>query len=193
MSLERVCLGIIVGARGLGGEVRIKSFTQDPAAIGAYGALEDKAGERRFALTVVGEASGRNTGRNKGQVIARLKGVSDRAAAEALKGTELYIPRAALPEAGNEEFYHLDLIGLRADLVRGGVLGTVRAVEDYGAGTLLEIETDPDAPTRDKYVMVPFTRRAVPEVDVAGGRVTIDPPPGLLEPAKQVEEDEKDG
>ncbi|MEX2451586.1 MAG: ribosome maturation factor RimM, partial [Rhodospirillales bacterium] len=132
-----------------------------------------------------GRNTGRNTGRNKGQVIARLKGVTDRDAAEALKGTELYIPRAALPETGNEEFYHMDLIGLRADLVQGGVLGTVRAVEDYGAGTLLEIETDPDAPTRDKYVMVPFTRRAVPEVDVAGGRVTIDPPPGLLEPAKQ--------
>ncbi|MEX2451587.1 MAG: 16S rRNA processing protein RimM, partial [Rhodospirillales bacterium] len=67
MSLERVCLGIIVGTRGLRGEVRIKSFTQDPAAIGAYGALEDKAGERRFALTVVGEAPGRNTGRNTGR------------------------------------------------------------------------------------------------------------------------------
>ena len=181
MSLERVCLGIIVGTRGLRGEVRIKSFTQDPAAIGAYGALEDKTGERRFALTVVGEASGRN----KGHVIARLKGITDRDAAEALKGTELYIPRAALPEAGDEEFYHMDLIGLRADLVQGGVLGTVLAVEDYGAGTLLEIETDPGAPTRDKYVMVPFTRRAVPEIDVAGGRVTVDPPPGLLEPAKQ--------
>ncbi|MEQ8193223.1 MAG: ribosome maturation factor RimM [Rhodospirillales bacterium] len=188
MALERVCLGIIVGTRGLKGELRIKSFTQDPADIVAYGPLEDRDGKRTFALTVTGEPSGRH----KGVLFARVKGVGSLEEAEALKGTELYIPRAALPETDDEEFYHMDLIGLRADLAQGGVLGTVRAVEDYGAGTLLEIETDRDAPTRDKYVMVPFTRAAVPEVDIKGGRVTVDPPPGLLEPAKQGEEDQQD-
>ena len=103
---DLVCVGVIGAAKGLKGEVRIKSFTSDPADIGAYGSLFDATGERSFLLRVVGMA--------KGQVIARIEGVGDRNAAEALKGTHLHVPRSALPETEDEEYYLADLIGLRA-------------------------------------------------------------------------------
>ncbi len=173
-----VCLGVITGVRGLKGEVRVKSFTGEPAMIGAYGRLRDEQGERAFDLKV--------TATVKGQVIARIKGVDDRAAAETLKGTQLFVEKAALPEADEDEYYHADLVGLRAELKDGGALGTIRAVLDHGAGAVLEI-----AGGEGGEILVPFTRDAVPEVDMAAGRVVIDPPPGLMEPAEkeEVEED----
>jgi len=163
-------VGVITGVRGLQGEVRVKSFTQDPEALGAYGGLVTEAGEA-IDLTV--------TGRAKGVVTARIKGVADCDAAEALKGTELFVSRATLPQTDPDEFYYSDLIGLVADLKDGGTLGNIKAVHDYGAGVSLEVESEKHGP-----VMVPFTRDAVPEVDIEGGRVVIDPPPGLLEPGK---------
>ncbi len=165
---DLVCVGVIGAAKGLRGEVRIKSFTADPADIGAYGPLFDATGERTFLLRVTGMA--------KGQVVARIEGVADRDAAEAVKGIRLHVPRGALPETGDEEYYHADLIGLRADLTDGERLGTIRAIYDFSAGDVLEIAQEDGA-----VVMVPFTRAAVPEIDFAGGRVVIDPPPGLLE------------
>jgi len=164
-----VCLGVITGVRGLRGEVRIKSFTADPADVAGYGPLRDADGARSFKLKVVGEA--------KGVLVARIKGIGDRDAAEALKGTRFYLERRALPAAEEDEFYYVDLIDLRADLLDGTALGTVRGVDDYGAGVVLEV-----AGGGKGTVMVPFTRAAVPEVDIEGGRLVIDPPPGLLEP-----------
>lgn len=164
----RVCLGVVVGARGLKGDLRIKSFTQRPEDIAAYGTLEDEAGDRRFALSVSGQA--------KGVVIARAKGVDDRTAAEKLKGVRLYVDRSVLPPPDEDEFYLSDLIGLRAEGPDGD-LGTVRTVADFGAGDVLEI-TGGGFGT----VMVPFTKAIVPVVDIAGGRLVIDPPEGLLEP-----------
>jgi 16S rRNA processing protein RimM len=140
----------------------------DPADVAAYGPLCDETGEPTFELRVVGRA--------KGNVIARLAGVDDRDAAEALKSRRLYVPRTALPEAGEEEYYYDDLVGLRARLVDGDELGTVRAVHDFGAGAVVEIEN-----AVGDAVMVPFTRAAVPEVDLAGGSMVIDPQPGLLD------------
>jgi 16S rRNA processing protein RimM len=163
-----VRVGLIGAAKGLRGEVRIKSFTADPADIGAYGSLFDATGERSFDLRVTGMA--------KGQVVARIEGVGDRDAAEALKGVHLHVPRSALPATGDEEYYHADLIGLRADLSDGGQLGTIRAIYDFSAGDMLEIAQEDGG-----VVMVPFTRAAVPEIDFDGGRVVIDPPPGLLD------------
>jgi len=96
---RRVLMGIITGAHGVRGEVRVKSFTAEPKAIAGYGPLEDEGGARRFALAVRGAV--------KGVLIARLDGITDRNAAERLKGTRLYLPRAALPEPGEDEFYHL--------------------------------------------------------------------------------------
>ncbi len=163
-----VCVGIIVGARGLGGDLRIKSFTMDPDDVAAYGPLCDETGKPMFELRVVGHA--------KGNVIARVAGVNNRDAAEALKSRRLYVLRTALPDAGEEEYYHDDLVGLRARLVGGGELGTVRAVHDFGAGAVVEIEDEAGG-----AVMVPFTRAAVPEVDLAGGSMVVDPQPGLLD------------
>jgi 16S rRNA processing protein RimM len=164
----RICLGIITGAHGIAGQVRIKSFTAEPDAIAHYGALRDETGTLRFELELVGAS--------KGVLIARLKGVGDRNAAERLKGQRLYLRRADLPEPEADEFYHADLIGLEARLGDGTVLGKVGAVHDFGAGASLEIE---DA--AGKSVMVPFTCAAVPEIDIEGGWLKIVPPAGLFD------------
>jgi len=170
----RVCLGVVGAPHGVRGAVRIKSFTAEPAAIAAYGALEDEGGERRFTLRIVGAAKG------DGMVIARLSGIADRDRAEILRGLRLYAPRAALPATEEDEFYHADLVGLTAMLEDGTKLGTVSAVHDFGAGDMLEIERDAGQP-----VMMPFTRAAVPLVDIAGQRLVVDPPAGLIDPPRR--------
>ncbi len=160
----RVCLGAIAGAHGVRGLVKIKSFTRDPADLTAYGPLADESGRRRFEIAVTGQA--------KGLLVARIAGVEDRDAAQALRGVRLTIARAALPEPEDaEEFYQADLIGLAAEDLAGRPLGTVTAVENYGAGDFLEIARAQGAP-----LLVPFTKAAVPLIDLEGGRVVIDPP-----------------
>jgi 16S rRNA processing protein RimM len=169
----RVCVGAIAAAHGIKGEVKIKSFTADPLAVGAYGPLSDETGARQFRLSSLrapGGAAGESV------VIARIDGVSDRNAAEALRGLRLYVPRAALPPADPDEYYHHDLIGLTAVLISGERLGTVRAVDNFGAGDLLDIARDDGS-----SVVVPFTNAVVPTVDVAAGKVVVDPPEGLLD------------
>ena len=129
---KRVCVGVITGAHGVRGAVRLKSFTAEPEDVAGYGPLEDERGERRFALRIVGSA--------KGVLIAAISGIDDRDRAEALRGLRLYLPRSALPPTDEEEYYHADLIGLDAALADGTPIGTVRAVHDFGAGDTLEIE-----------------------------------------------------
>ena len=170
----RICLGIITGAHGVRGRVRIKSFTAEPQAIAGYGALETETGDRRFALEITGEG--------KGVLIARIDGIDDRDAAERLKGTRLYVRRAALPPPEAEEFYQADLVGLEALRSDGTPMGRVSAVHDFGAGASLEIE---DA--AGKSLLVPFTRSAVPQIDIAGGRLVIVPPEGLIDAATPAE------
>jgi 16S rRNA processing protein RimM len=165
---RRVLMGIITGAHGVRGEVRVKSFTAEPKAIAGYGPLEDEGGARRFALAIRGAV--------KGVLIARLDAITDRNAAERLKGTRLYLPRAALPEPGEDEFYHADLVGLAVVLKDGTEFGRVRAVLDFGAGDSLEVEKSAGG-----AVIVPFTAAVVPVVDVAAGRLVVDPPDGLLD------------
>ena len=164
----RICLGIITGAHGIKGWVRVKSFTADPEAIADYGPLADESGARNFALELVGA--------QKGVLLARLKGVEDRNAAERLKGLRLYVQRADLPPPEDGEFYQTDLIGLAAKREDGSLFGTIRAVNDFGAGASLEIE-DPSG----KMVLVPFTNAAVPVVDIANKRIVVVPPSGLLD------------
>ena len=130
---DRVCLGRIVGAKGLKGEVRIRAFTSRARDIAAYGPVTDATGQRSFAVSVVGET--------EGGAIARLAGIGDRTAAERLKGTDLYVARAALPPLPAGEYYHGDLIGLAAEDEKGNPLGRVRAIHDFGAGGILEIES----------------------------------------------------
>jgi 16S rRNA processing protein RimM len=159
----RVRVGVIAGVHGVRGAVRIKSFTEDPADIGYYSPVENEAGSIRFRLKVTGEV--------KGLVIATLEGVTDRNAAEALKGTELWVARERLPKSDGDEFLYSDLIGLVAEDVDGKRLGTVKAVADYGAGDVLDIRLEPKGD-----MMVPFTKASVPEVDIAGGRLVVIPP-----------------
>jgi 16S rRNA processing protein RimM len=164
---ERVCLGEISGAHGIKGQVKLVSFTAEPAAIVAYGPLTDVSGEKEYALKV--------TGKTKSHLLAEIAGINDRDAAAALRGVQLYVTRDRLPAPEADEFYHGDLIGLTAELASGGTLGTVRAVADYGAGVMIEIARD-SGPS----VMVPFTRAAVPEIALDEGRIVVDPSPELL-------------
>jgi 16S rRNA processing protein RimM len=166
-ATKRVCLGVVTGAHGIQGAVRIKSFTEAPEDIARYGSLTDDGG-RCYDVRVIGAA--------KGVVIARLSGVENRNHAEALRGLRLYLPRAALPQTETEEYYHADLIGLEAVLNDGTPVGRVRAIHDFGSGDTLELAR-PGAPP----VMVPFTRAVVPSVELAAGRLVLDPPPGLLD------------
>jgi 16S rRNA processing protein RimM len=171
---KRVCVGVVTGAHGVRGAVRLKSFMAEPEDVTSYGPLEDERGERRFALRLVNSARG---GSAKGVVIAAISGIDDRDRAEALRGLRLYLPRSALPPPGDEEYYHADLIGLKAARADGTPIGTVRAVHDFGAGDTLEIARSEGQP-----VMVPFTRSVVPIIDIDAGQLVVDPPPGLLDP-----------
>ncbi|MCW5770244.1 MAG: ribosome maturation factor RimM [Rhodospirillaceae bacterium] len=171
---EKVCLGIIVGAHGVRGAVRIKSYTSVPGGIAAYGPVEDEGGSRRFRLEPIGTA--------RGAVLARIEGVADRDAAEALRGLRLYVPRSALPAAKEDEYYHADLIGLPVETREGARLGTVGAVHNFGAGDILEVRREGGGD-----ILLPFTASIVPEVDIAGRRIVAAPPPGLVEDAAQAE------
>jgi 16S rRNA processing protein RimM len=161
-------LGEIGAAQGLKGEVRIRSYTQDPASIARYGALEDEQG-RLIEIEAVRVAPK--------ALIARIKGIATREAAEALNRTKLYIERARLPEREEEEWYHAELIGLATVDSRGEEIGTVVAIHNFGAGDLIEVKPAKGGAT----VLVPFTRDTVPEVDVEGGRLVLAPPEGLFE------------
>ena len=160
---SRILLGRIVGAHGIRGDVVIHSYAAVPEDIGAYGPLSDKSGTKTFKLSGVRAAS-------KG-VVARVAGVSDRNAAEALKGTELYVARDKLPAAEEGEFYVADLIGMTAVDAQGHVIGKVVDAPDYGAGSLLEIRKPGVAQTE----LIPFTDAFVPHVDLAARRVTVNP------------------
>jgi 16S rRNA processing protein RimM len=165
---DRVLLGEIGAAQGLKGEVRLRSYTQDPAAIARYGALDDEHGGKIEieSLRVTPKA-----------LIARIRGVTTRNAAESLNGTRLYVARSRLPKRDEEEWFHSDLIGLAAVDDQGEPVGTVVAVQNFGAGDLIEVKPAKGGPT----VLVPFTRETVPEVDVEGGRLTLVPPEGLFD------------
>lgn len=170
MAVKRVMVGEIGRPHGVRGLVRLRAFTEDPAAIAAYSPLTDETGARRFAITL------------KGGDLAAIEGVADRDAAQRLTGTKLYVERDRLPAPAEEEFYLADLIGLVAVTEAGETLGTVRAVEDHGAGAFLVV----DGAGREH--LLPFTRAVVPVVDVATGRVTVVPPGEILAPPPQGEE-----
>ncbi len=164
---RRVCVGVVGAPHGIRGEVRIKSHTAVPLDISAYGPLTTEDGRtvriRKARLA-------------KDMVIATLDGVNDRNAVETLKNQRLYIDRDKLPEPDEDEWYYADLIGLDVRDTDAETIGTVLAVQDFGGGELLEVRLSGTPGT----VLVPFSRAAVPVVDVGGGFVVIDPPPGLL-------------
>lgn len=158
---QRVCVARLGAPHGVRGEVRLWSFTAEPAAVGTYGPLETADG-RLIELETLRPA--------KDCFVARLKGVGDRTAAERLRNVELFVPRERLPAPEDaDEFYHADLIGLSAVDPAGAALGRVVAVHNFGAGDIIEVQR---AESRET-VMLPFTQAAVPEIDVAGGRVVV--------------------
>jgi 16S rRNA processing protein RimM len=174
-DLNLVLLGEFGRAHGLNGEVRIKSFTAEPAAIAGYGALVDGRG-RPVVLEAVRPAGGDAAD----MLIARVAGVTTREAAESLNGSPLFIPRERLPAPDDaDDFFLADLIGLAVEDTAGRPLGTVMAVPNYGAGDLLEITPRDGGPS----ALLPFTQAFVPVVDVPGKRIVLDPPADLFAPA----------
>lgn len=160
-SKRRVLLGHIVGVHGIRGAVIVRSYTGDPEAIADYGTLENEAGDGRFAITVEGATA-------KG-LICRVEGISDRTAAEKLKGTSLYVERDQLPAPEEGEYYFVDLIGLSAVTEAGDGLGTVVAVQNYGAGDILEVRPADSKRT----ALYPLNDDVVRKVDVAGGVIVL--------------------
>jgi 16S rRNA processing protein RimM len=161
---ERICVAQIGGAHGIRGEVKLKSFTADPLAVKDYGALESEDGAASFEIEALRPA--------KGYLVARLRGVRDRNAAEQLTNLRLFVPRERLPPPAADEFYHADLIGLAAVTAAGVEVGTVMAVHNFGAGDILELRP----PAGGTTIMLPFTDAFVPRIDIAGGRIVVEPP-----------------
>lgn len=165
LSSNLVLLGEFGRAHGLRGELRVKSYTADPLAIGTYGPLTAEDG-RQFTLDDLRQAAGDQPD----LLVARVEGITTREAAEALNRLRLLVPRERLGEAeGEDEFLLADLVGLRAENESGALVGTVAAVPNYGGGDLLEIAL----PGTRRTVLVPFTKAFVPQVDTAGRRVVI--------------------
>ena len=165
---DRICMGAIAGAFGVRGDVRLKSFTAEPEDIAAYGPLETEDGARQFTVTL--------SGQTKNGLVVRLSGIRTKEEADALRGTKLFIDRDRLPDPEEDEFYHADLIGMEVFDTGGTLLGKVKAVMNHGASDLLEIH----GPGQSNTVLLPFTREAVPTVDLASGRIVADPPDGIF-------------
>ena len=158
----RVLLGAVIAAHGTKGEVRVKPFTLAPDALGAYGPLQTDDGR---TLSVESLRSGR-----PGEVIVRFENVRDRDEADALRGRQLSVPRSALPAPDEDEVYHADLIGLQVEDEASLPLGRIRALHNFGAGDVMEIET-PSGATE----FIPFNSAIVRKIELPT-RVVIDPP-----------------
>jgi 16S rRNA processing protein RimM len=161
-SADKVCVARIGAAHGVRGEVKLWSFTQDPAAVADYGPLETQDGTQRFEIEALRPA--------KDHFVARIAGVADRDAAEKLTNLELYVPRARLPEIEEADtFYHADLVGLQAVTKDGKAIGTVSAIHNFGAGDVLEIKPaaggDP--------LLLPFTEMTVPKINLDARHIVV--------------------
>jgi len=164
-SARLVQLGVFGAAQGVRGEVRVKSFTAEPKAIGGYGVLTDRSGARAFRFESVRPL-------RDDMLVVRLVGVSTREAAQALTGVEIFARRDQLPPPAADEFYYDDLVGLTAVTTGGVPLGRVAALSNYGAGDILEI-----APAGGgEILLLPFIKAVAREIDFDGGRIVVDPP-----------------
>jgi 16S rRNA processing protein RimM len=162
---DRIRVARIGAAHGIRGEVKVWSFTQDPLAVANYGPLETEDGARRFEIETARPA--------KDHLVARLKGIADRNAAETLRNTDLYVPRDRLPPIEEADtFYHADLVGLAAVGQDGAALGTVTGIHNFGAGDLIEIEPGAGG----ERLLLPFNETTVPTIDLAAGRIVVVPP-----------------
>jgi 16S rRNA processing protein RimM len=155
-----VLLAAVMGAQGLKGEVKVKTFTETPQALRGYGTLHTKDG-RKLKITAFRSAK-------PGEAVIAFEGVSDRNAAEALKGAELFVTREALPAAAEEEFYHADLIGLEARDSEGRIIGKVTNLHNYGASDVIELSRDDG-----DHVLMAFTKETVPVIQVTDGYIVV--------------------
>jgi 16S rRNA processing protein RimM len=155
-----VLLAAVTGAQGLKGEVKAKLFTAAPDALPRYGVLHTKAG-RKLKITAFRPGK-------EGEAVIAFEGVRDRNDAEALKGVELFVDRASLPETDEDEFYHADLIGLEVRDSEGRVLGKVSALHNFGASDVLEFSR-PDGDS----VHLAFTRQTAPVINIAEGFIVV--------------------
>ncbi len=169
---DLICIAAIIGAFGIKGEMRVKSFCANPADLDAFGPLSNEDGSEAYDLRVIGPI--------KGGFACRIKGVQYKDQADALKGIRLYTNRDNLPSLPDDEFYHADLVGLDVFDTGGEKLGQITAVHDHGAGDFLEITGKGIKNT----VLLPFTQDAVPTVDLGAGRIITDPPKGVFPEAK---------
>ena len=160
---DDVLLGVVIGAQGLKGEVKVKAFTETPEKLGAYGPLHTRDGRTLLVVSVR---------LAKDAAVVQFDDVTTRDAAESLKGAELFVPHSTLPAAEAHEFYHTDLIGLRAEDTEGRTIGKVIAIHNFGAGDVIEIEREDGQGT----ALMPFTREIVPTIEVAEGRIVIAAP-----------------
>ena len=167
MSAGRLAIGAVAGAHGVKGQFKVKPFTAAPRDIASYGPVW--AGARQLTLTIMGMTGA-------GLVIVKAAGISDRDSAAALRGTTLEVDRAAFPDADGDEVYHADLIGLAVETVGGETLGRLVALHDFGAGEIAEVK-----PEKGPTLMLPFDAECVPDIDLAAGRLVVDPPDGLLD------------
>jgi len=168
MSASRLSIGAVASAHGVRGQFKVKPFTAAPRDIAAYGPVW--VDDRQLTLQIKGMTA-------NGLVIVAAEGVSSRDAAEALRGTELQLERSALPDVGGEEVYHADLLGLAAETTDGKYLGKVIGLHDFGAGELIEL-----CPPSGQTLFLPFGGQGLVEIDLEGGRVTLNPPPEFLDP-----------
>jgi 16S rRNA processing protein RimM len=161
----RICVAQFGAAHGVRGEIRLRAFTENPLAVMRYGPLESRDGGRTFEIEDLREG--------KGHLIARVKGIGDRDAAEKLVNLELYVPRERLPAIEQKNtFYRSDLVGLDAVGEDGAQIGTVHAVHNFGAGDVLEITPLGSGET----LMLSFTETTVPKIDLAAKQIVIVPP-----------------
>ena len=178
---RKICVGMIAGAHGVRGLVRLRSFTEDPEAIADYMPLTDEDGKREFKIEL------RNT--VKDYFVASLDGLKNKEEADAMRGVKLFALRSKMPKAGKKAYYDADLIGLVALDAAGKSYGKVMGVHNHGAGPFLEIGNN----RRDSF-MLPFTDACVPEVDLKAGKVLVVVPEGWLKDEKpdpaEVQDDE---
>jgi 16S rRNA processing protein RimM len=160
-----ILMGVFGAPQGVRGEIRVKSLTGEPSAIGAYGPLTNKSRTRAFAFESLRSLK-------DDMLVARIAGVSTREAAEALKGLEIFARRDQLPPPNDDEFYYDDLVGLEAVNAEGAPLGRVISLMNHGAGDVLEIALAQGGET----LLLPFTKRVAPRIDFDAGRIVIEPP-----------------
>ncbi len=164
---KKICVGAIMGAFGVKGEVRLKSFCTTPADIDGYGLLSNEDGSQSFDLTLTRPV--------KTGFAAKIKGIRYKDQADALRGVRLFVDRDVFPALPDDEFYHSDLVGLQMVDTGGEIIGRIKAVLNHGAGDILEV-TGKDI---KGSLLVPFTLAVVPTVDLAAKRVIADLPYGL--------------